>query len=85
MAAAELTSLKKACRWFIIVVLVMIASYLCFVSLVFIWVGLTHSNRSGFWVPILAGALSLGGISWIIFRIIRRILYQMKEKALLNI
>jgi len=79
------TSFKKTWRWCILCVSIIIASYLGFVSLVFVWIGFTHANQSGFWVPILAGTVSLSGIMWLFFRIARRILGQMKEKGFLNI
>ncbi len=85
MAHQRYTSLKKAWRWFVVIVSIVLASYLGFVSVVFVWIGLTHPNQSGFWVPVLAGIISLIGILYFSFRIIRRILSQMKEKDLLNI
>jgi len=76
---------EKMWLWCMVIVSVVLATYLGFISLVFVWIGFTHANQSGFWVPILAGTISLSGVLWLFFLITRRVLSQMKEKALLNI
>ena len=76
---------KKMWLWCIVIASVVTATYLGFISLVFVWIGFTHANQSGFWVPILAGTVSLSGSLWLFFLITRRVLGQIKEKDLLNI
>jgi hypothetical protein len=63
----------------------LLAVYLSFISLISVWVGLGYTSQSGFWVPILAGGISLILVLWALLRIVRHLLIQMKEHDVVNI
>lgn len=50
------------------------------IALVSIRVGLTQVQQDGFWVPVLAGTVSIIGCLWIFLFIVRTVLDKMKEK-----
>ncbi len=41
--------------------------YVVFVGGVCVWVGLSNAHRPGFWVPVLAGCLTIGIVLWSAF------------------
>ncbi len=47
--------LKDIILWCLIIACGMITVYLCFISLVSIWIGIAHSNQPGWWIPVLTG------------------------------
>jgi hypothetical protein len=47
--------LKDIVLWCLIIACGMITAYLCFISLVSIWIGIAHSHQSGWWIPVLTG------------------------------
>lgn len=59
---------------------VLIAAYLLFVSLVSIWVGISHVRQAGYWMPVLAGTMAMLvvlSLFWLVLRFIRA---HLKEK-----
>jgi hypothetical protein len=76
---------KKIWLWCLIVLCGLLTAYLGFVSLVSVWVGLGHMHQAGFWVPVLAGTLSLMGIFWLYFRLARYLFRHMREENIVNL
>ena len=58
----------------------LITAYVLFVALVSVWVGVQHLHQVGFWMPILAGILTIIVILGLFLRLFRFILDQSKEK-----
>jgi hypothetical protein len=78
-------SFRKLLLWCLIAACVLITAYLCFISLVFIWIGFGHINRSGFWLPILSGLLSLFLVLYASIRLIKHIFKRMQGDDVVNI
>ncbi|MCK4782831.1 MAG: hypothetical protein KAV87_03700 [Desulfobacteraceae bacterium] len=76
---------KEICLWSLIIACGLIAAYLCFISLVSIWIGIGHIHQSGFWVPVLAGTSFLIAVFLAFLRIAKRILSHMKQKDALSL
>jgi uncharacterized membrane protein HdeD (DUF308 family) len=77
--------LKKLGLWFLFISCGLIAGYMVFVAITSIWVGLDHSQKHGFWMPIIVGTLALTVIFWLFLRLSKFILHRMKEKDTLHI
>ena len=77
-------SIKNIGLKILIVCLVLIISYVIFIALISVNIGLSHLDQDGFWVPILAGILSIAGCLWIFFFFSRFITNQMKEKDIID-
>lgn len=71
--------LKKAFLWAAIVLCGLVSAYLLFVGAISLWVALTHMDRPGFWVPLLASGLALPVILILCQKTIRLLLRLMKE------
>lgn len=73
--------------WFccLIVICGVIGAYLTFISVVFVWVGLTHSTQSGSWVPVLVGSVCLTMIFIVFLIIVKYACRNMKEEDIVNI
>lgn len=54
------------------------------IALVSIQVGLNHLQQDGFWVPVLAGSLSIIGCLWLFLFMSRFMMNKMKEKDIIN-
>jgi hypothetical protein len=59
--------------------------YIIFIALISIKVGINHLHQDGFWMPILAGTISIIAILWLVIFLIKFILNQMKDKDIINI
>ena len=76
--------LKTLFAWCFVILSGLIAAYIAFLSLISVWVGLTHLYRAGSWVPILTGIAILALVSWLYCRATRAILSHRKEEGLIN-
>ena len=85
MIRGEPVSFKKTLLWSLIIALGLISAYICFLSLVSIWIGLDHAHQAGFWVPVLVGTSFLMTIFYFFLRITRHILKSMAEEDVVNI
>jgi uncharacterized membrane protein HdeD (DUF308 family) len=71
MTGGETFPLKNVALWFVLSCCGLTAGYLVFTALVSIWVGLSHAQKHGFWMPILAGALLILAVTWLFHRLLR--------------
>ena len=85
MISHEPLPLKNLGLWSLILLCALLTAYILFAAIVSIWVGLSHVEQDGFWMPILAGFLSMLLVLWPFLRFSRFILNAMKEKDTINI
>jgi hypothetical protein len=85
MISREPFPLKNLGLWSLLLLSALFAAFIIFASSVSIWVGLSHLHQEGFWMPILAGILTLILVLWPFRRLSRLILNSMKEKDTINI
>ena len=85
MSSREPLPLKNLGLWSLLLLSALLAGYIIFVSIVSIWVGLSHLHQDGFWMPVLAGLLTMILVLWPFRRLSRLILNAMKEKDTINI
>jgi hypothetical protein len=71
---------RYMCLWFLIIVCGVIAAYLCFISLVSIWIGIVHVHQSGWWAPVVAGTAFLIAVLLAFLRTSKNISTHMKQK-----
>lgn len=83
--ARERSSFRKMGIWGTIAFCFLLAGYLCLLSILSIWIGVTAAPQSGFWVPILAGATCLIPVFWGLYRITKLLVSQMAEKEIIRI
>ena len=76
---------KNLGLWSLLLLCVLLAAYMLFAAIVSIWVGLSQVEQDGFWMPILAGFLTMILVLWPFLRLSRFILNSMKEKDTINI
>ena len=77
--------LKTLGLWSVLALCGLFAAYIIFIAIVCIGVGLKHSPQDGFWMPILAGTVSITVVLWLFVRFSRFILNKMKEKDTINL
>jgi hypothetical protein len=75
---------KQVSLWFLLVLCGVVAAFLLFISLISLWVSLTHLHQDGFWMPLLVGVIGTGVTLWLFTIFARFILGKMKEKDILN-
>jgi uncharacterized membrane protein HdeD (DUF308 family) len=63
----------------------LITFYIIFLALISIKVGMNHLHQDGFWMPILAGTITIIANLWLFLLLIRFIINQMKDRDTLNI
>jgi TRAP-type C4-dicarboxylate transport system permease small subunit len=85
MIQGQPARLKKICLWSLVIVCGIVAACFSFIFIVSVWTGLANTHQSGFWVPIFVGASLLTVVFCVFFRVIKRILKQMKEENVVNI
>jgi hypothetical protein len=85
MISREPLPLKNMGLWSMLLLSALLVAYIIFASIVSIWVGLSHLHQDGFWMPILAGILTMILVLWPYRRLSRLILNSMKEKDTINI
>jgi len=71
---------KSICLWFTVIALVLSVSYIIFISIISIKVGLNHLNQDGFIVPVLAGVFAIVVCIFIFICFMKFIISLMKEK-----
>ena len=77
--------LKAICIWCLIIAGGIITVYIGLISLISVWVGFTHINRSGSWAPILAGAIVFVSISWMFFRASKAVLSRLNDEEVFKL
>ena len=85
MISHEPLPLKNLGLWSLFLLSALLAAYIVFAAIVSIWVGLSHVQQDGFWMPVLAGILAMILVLWPFLRLSRLILNSMKEKDTINI
>jgi uncharacterized membrane protein HdeD (DUF308 family) len=85
MISHEPLPLKNLGLWSLFLLFALLAAYIVFAAIVSIWVGLSHPQQDGFWMPIVAGILSIILVLWPFLRLSRLILNSLKEKDTINI
>jgi len=55
-----------------------------FLSVISVWIGLQHTNRSGWWIPVLAGAFALAPSLWLGVFLTARLLRKGKDEGSVN-
>ena len=85
MISHEPLPLKNLGLWSLFLLSALLAAYIVFAAVVSIWVGLSHVQQDGFWMPVLAGILAMILVLWPFLRFSRLILNSMKEKDTINI
>lgn len=84
MIRDEPLPIKKIGLRILLICLGFIISYIIFIALISINIGFRHLNQDGFWVPILAGILSITGCLWAFFSFSSFIVNQMREKDIIE-
>ncbi|NNG07235.1 MAG: hypothetical protein HKM90_05825 [Desulfobacteraceae bacterium] len=85
MISHEPLPLKNLGLWSLFLLSALLAAYIVFAAIVSIWVGLSHVQQDGFWMPVLVGILAMILVLWPFLRFSRLILNSMKEKDTINI
>jgi len=80
----KLFLLRNITLKFLIVGLGCIIAYIIFIALISINVGFTHLQQDGFWVPILAGVISIAGCLWLFLSFSRFVINRMKDKDIIG-
>lgn len=78
-------SLKKTIYWFLLCSVGITCVYVIFVSIVSIWVGLTHMEQEGWWVPTSAGLLVVACMLLLFRHISHMVREYLREKDTLNL
>jgi cytochrome c biogenesis protein CcdA len=68
----------------LIVILSLAIAYVIFIALISINMGFTHLNQDGFWVPILAGLISITLCLWFLISITRSVINRMKDRDIID-
>ena len=76
--------LKNYSLWFLLICAGLIFSYLFFIACISVWVGFTHLQQDGFWMPILAGTLIILFSLFLFYRLSKLILNRTKELDVIN-
>jgi len=76
--------LKNYSLWLLLICAGLIFAYLFFMASISIWVGLTHLQQDGFWMPILAGTLIILVGFFLFYRLSKLILNRTKEVDIIN-
>jgi hypothetical protein len=77
-------SLRNTILKSLIVLFGIIIAYIIFIGLISINVGFTHLQQGGFWVPILAGFISIGVCLWLFISFWRVVIDRMKDKDIID-
>lgn len=75
---------KKICLWVMVFVLGLFVSFVIFVSIISIQIGLSHMSQDGSIIPILAGIISIGIVLFLFICFIRFIVNLLKEKDIIR-
>ncbi|MGD2127525.1 MAG: hypothetical protein PVG99_15715 [Desulfobacteraceae bacterium] len=85
MIDREPLPLKNLSLFFAFLCCALFTAYVIFVGGVSIWVGLSHPQQDGFWMPILAGTLLIIAVFWLFLRLSKFIVTAMKQTDRLHI
>ena len=77
--------LKKMGLRFLLACCCLLIVYIIFIAVVSIKVGINHLHQDGFWMPILAGTISIIVILWLFLLLLKFIINQIKDKDIINI
>jgi cytochrome c biogenesis protein CcdA len=77
-------NLRNLCLRLLLLGLGLVTAFVIFVSLVSINVGLTHTQQDGFWVPVVAGLLSITACLWFFISSWRSIANRMKDRDIIE-
>jgi hypothetical protein len=77
--------MKNLTLWSLLICCGLLAAYVLFLGGISIWVGLSHLQQAGFWMPITTGTITLLGVLWVFLRLTRFILNRMKEKGFIEL
>jgi len=64
MISNEPLPLKNLGLWSLFFLAAFLAAYIIFAAMVSVWVGLTHVQQEGFWMPLLTGILVMIVVLW---------------------
>jgi hypothetical protein len=79
----EAIPLKNLSLCVLLIGIGVLLAYIFIIALISIHVGLNHLQQDGYWVPVLAGTLSIIGCLWLFLFISRIIMNKMKEKEII--
>lgn len=85
MISDESLPLKKLSLFFLLICCGLVTAYIIFIGMISIRLGLRYLHFNGFWVPILAGTISITIILWTSFRISTFILRKLKKNNFIKI
>ena len=75
---------KRFSLWILLVFSGLIAAFLVFLALISVWMGLTHLQQDGFWMPLMVGILCVVITLWLFLIFSKFILGRMKEKDIID-
>ena len=85
MTQESLQLVKTIGVWSLIITAGLLTVAVGFVSLISVWVGITHMDRAGAWAPISAGALVFAIVFWSYISAARALRRQLKTPELFEI
>ena len=71
--------------WVLLVCSALVAAYLVFLGVISISVGLQHTDQESSWIPMVAGALCILVVLWLLFRVARSLLQTQRKVERLNV
>ena len=71
--------------WVLLVCSALVAAYLVFLGVISISVGLQHTDQESSWIPMVAGALCILVVLWLLFRVARSLLQTLRKAERLNV
>ena len=75
---------KKIFLWFTVFLMALIVAFIIFVSVISIKFGLSHPTQEGFFIPILAGVLSIALCIFLFVCYLRFIINLVREKDIIR-
>jgi len=75
---------KKICIWSLVAIFGLAISFIIFIAIISINIGLNNFNQDGFVIPILAGIFSIGISLFLFIWFIKFIIRLLKEKDIIR-
>jgi len=75
---------KNFFLWLLFCCCSIVVAYIFFVAFISIWIGFNHSDKDGFWVPVVAGIFSVVLVLLGFLRLSKSMHHHMKEKETLS-